>query len=176
MRLLLQNLLSKFIVPYERYLWIGAVVALAIGGMVFIHHERGVGRQQIVAADKQARADEHVKIIAEETRLQTAADAAKAERDAKAKDLADYKRDHPVGAVRLCHPNNQPAGAGKVAAANPGDAGAGTGPAVVPEVLDGDSGEGPDVGPEIDALLSAAEKLGGLYRQYQQQPIPKSVN
>lgn len=172
---MIKSLIAKFLLPYERYLWIIGVVLLVIGVGVYNHHERGIGRAETKAADAAARVDEHKKIAAEETRLQKVADAAEEARDAKAKELKEYVDTHPVGVVRLrSRACDQPAGAGQTAGANSPDAAGNSGPDPVPTVLDG--GAGPNIGGDIDAILSAAERMGLSLRQYQAQPVPKSVN
>lgn len=166
-----RQLASKFIAPYEAEILAGAVLLLVVFCMWEVHHQRQIGAAQVIAADAAARADEHAKVLAEEARLQARADSAERDRNAIVKTLQDYARAHPVGSVRLCKPGNKPAGVPPGGSAAAGTADTGTGSSTVPEVLGGSAGV--DIGPDVDAILRAAETMGGLYRSRQRELNPK---
>jgi len=166
---MISALIKTWIAPYEVYIWAGLAVILLAGGLYEVHVQREIGRNEVRAADAAARADEHAKVVKLEAQLQAVADKAKGERDATQKQLDDYRAAHPVGAVFVCHkPADSRWGLPAAAGADPGNAVPSPGPIAVPAVSGGTE---TDVGADLDALVRAAEVMGGLYRQYQQQPV-----
>lgn len=166
---MISALIKTWLAPYEAYIWAGLAVLLLAGGLYEVHRQREIGRAEVIAADATARADEHAKVVKLQAQLQAVADKAEGDRDATQKQLDDYRAAHPTGAVFVCHrPGDRVRGAGANASPNPSDAIPSAGPAVIPEVPGGTE---TDVGANLDALVRAAEVMGGLYRQYQQQPV-----
>lgn len=162
----MRSLISKFIAPFELEILAGVILLVVCFCMWEVHHQRQIGAAQVVAGEAKARAEEHVKNVAREAALQKKADDAEADRNEIAKTLAQYAATHPVGSVRLCKPARHPTvGMSTPGHENGGPNGSGPGPDTVPEVLGG--GEGVDIGPDVDAILRAAETLGGLYRSTQ---------
>lgn len=164
------TLIKTWMAPYETYLWAALAVALTLGGAYFVHHERVIGEQKVVAADAAAVAREHAQAVKDQAVIQAMADQAEKNRVATQKSLDDYMSAHPVGAVFVC---NQPrssgsAGLPQVAPAHPSDAVSGAGPATVPAVS-----TGVDIGPDLATVVRAAGTVATLYRQYQQQPEVK---
>lgn len=149
----------------EAVLWAIGVVALIAWGLWAVHHERDIGRRQVIAADTKARAEEDAKNAAQLAVM--TAQAAKAESDrATTQAVFDgYLSQHPVHSVLVCNPSNngKPAGsAGQGSSA----AGSGPGPASVPQV----SGGSRDIGPALDTIVQAAGRLAILYKDAQSQP------
>lgn len=166
---MISALIKTWLAPYEAYIWAGLAVLLLAGGLYEVHRQREIGRAEVIAADAAARADEHARVVKLQTQLQVVADKAKGDRDATQAQLDSYRASHPTGAVLLCHRSgDRVRGAGTNASPNPGDAVPGTRSAIVSDVP---GGAETDVGANLDALVRAAEVMGGLYRQYQQQPV-----
>jgi hypothetical protein len=167
---MIKSLIQSYLAPYETFIWAGLAVLMAVGFAVFVHHERVVGEQKVIAADAAAVAREHAKSILEQQAIQAKADAAEKVRDATQKTLDDYMSAHPVGSVFVCNKphDSGPTGLPEVSSSNPGDAVSGAGPDPVSAVP-----SGVDIGPDLSTLVRAAGTVATLYRQYQQQPEVK---
>lgn len=163
-------MITAYLKQFEVYIWAGVAVLVLIGAMYEVHVQREIGRNEVVAADAAARADERAKIAKEQVAVQAKADAAEVAREASDQKFNAYMSAHPVGSIIVCHqPSNQPGGLRPASSPNGADAGAGSGPPVVPTVSAG----GVDIGPRTGVIVRAAGKMAELYRQYQQQPEVK---
>lgn len=171
---MIKTLIQTWLAPYETYLWAGLAVLLTVGGLYFVHHERVIGEQKIIAADAKARAEEHAAMIKIQIGLEARADKAEKERDAAQKDLDDYLFTHPVGTVWVCSPpTNSGRGLPKVTRPDNSHADPGAGPAPGSEVPRGSQVAATDIGPELDAIVRSFGTMAGLYREYQEQPQVK---
>lgn len=164
---MIKALIQTYLAPYETYIWAGLAVLMAVGFAAFIHHERLIGEQKVIAADAAARAVLEAKVQKQQADLQTKADAAEKARVATQKTLDDYMSAHPVGPVLVCS-NARSSGSGvpetTVPTARPG--GTGPGPLAVSEVPE--RGATRDIGPALDTIVRAASAMGGLYRETQE--------
>jgi hypothetical protein len=159
----------------EAVLWAVGAVALLGWGLWAVHHERDIGRQQVIAADAAARADEDKKIAAQEAAMKAQADQAEKNREATQQTFDAYVAAHPTGPVWVCHgaSNNGKLPGGSAPAG--GAAGAGTGSAAVPQVPDGSAGASTDISPELDTIVQSAGRLAILYKDAQSQPTVSSA-
>lgn len=159
---------------WKIYLDAFGVLAFIVVALLIVHHLEGVGVAKQQAADAQQALADHAKMLETQSQWQAQADKAEATRDATQKQLDDYRTANPIGHVLVCRNQGvRPAGLPQAAGANTGNGGAGTGSASVPEVPDGSSTI--DIGSPLDTIVHAAATLGGLYRQYQQQPQAQPV-
>jgi hypothetical protein len=164
------TLIKSYLAPYELYIWAGLAV-LSLGGIVYeTHVQREIGRNEVRVQVQKATEAQKEKDAKETARLQALADKAEADRDAVQKKLDNFDVAHPVGSVWLCGPpvsaNARPAASAKKSA----DADTRPGPAVVSSVPAVDSPPR-DIGPDLEVIVSAASKMAGLYREFQQQPV-----
>lgn len=157
-------LIKTWLAPYEVYLWAGLSVALTLGGVYFVHHERAIGKQELAAADNAARVTLDAKVAQQTQALQAKADASENARVATQKALDDYMAAHPIGAVIVCG-NPRRSGSGVPKATGPaGDPSSGS--SAVSEMPGGDAPR--DIGPSLDTIVRAAAAMGGLYRETQE--------
>lgn len=163
-------LIAKFIAPYEVYIWAAAAVALLGLGLWAVHHEREIGRQQVIAADAAARVDEDKKIAVQQAALQAAADKAESDRVATQAVFDSYMREHPTGHVFVCHPGDQQPKSPVLAGQSGGAQSAGTGSGAGLQVPDGSGSQATDIGPELDTIVQGFGRLAILYKDLQSQP------
>src|SRR5271167_4655594 len=131
------------------------------------HNIRTTLTAQIAAATKRADDALNAQVLAESKRDQGVADAQHAGAQTAQDAINAYILAHPIepGSVRLCrYPNS----AGRGSGASSGQGGPGTtnpaaGSPGLPNVLAVD--DGPDLSGGIDAIVSAAEELGIVYRE-----------
>lgn len=168
---MIKTLIQTWLAPYEPYLWAGLAVVLVIGFGVFVHHERVIGEQKIIAADAKAEAKWKDKLAKIQATLQAKADKAEKDRDATQKTLDDYMFAHPVGSVWVCGPPvNSGRGLPKVTRPDPGHADSQPGPSPGGEVPGGSQVAATDIGPELDTIVRSFGTMAGLYQEYQRQP------
>lgn len=160
-------LIKTWLAPYETYLWAGLAVALTIAGAYFVHHERAIGEQKVLAADAAARAALDAKVKQQTQALQAKADALENARVATQKTLDDYMSAHPVGAVVMC--GNARSGGTGVSKASGSTNGSSTGSDVVPEVPGRSAPR--DIGPALDTIVRAASALAGYYSETREDYI-----
>lgn len=159
-------LIKTWLAPYETYLWAALAVALTIAGAYFVHHERVIGEQKVIAADAAAQVKIAALVKTQEIALQVEADKAESYRDASQKAVNDYMSAHDVGSVLVCdNPRRGSSGLSKAAAPVAGSVNPGAGPAPVPEVPGRSASR--DIGPALDTIVRAAAAMDGLYQQTQ---------
>lgn len=163
---MIKTLIQTWLAPYETYLWAALAVALMVSGLYFVHHERVIGEEKVIAADARARATLEAKVAKQTAALQAKADQAEKDRVATQKSLDDYMSAHPIGAVLVCgDPRRGSAGVQKAPAPAASTGGPSPGPAVVPEVPGRSAPR--DIGPALDTLVRAAGAMAGLYSETQ---------
>lgn len=163
---MIKTLIQTYLAPYETYIWAAIAVLMSVGFALFIHHERVIGEQKVIAADAKAKATLDAKVAQQTKALQDKADASENARVATQKALDDYMSAHPVGTVLVCS-NTRSGGAGVPQAPNPPtDVRVTPGPAVVPEVPGRSTAR--DIGPALDTIVRAAGAMAGLYRETQE--------
>jgi hypothetical protein len=159
------TLIAKFLGPYEVYLWAAGAIAILGWGLWAVHHERDIGRQEVIAADAAARADEDRKNATLVAQWTAKATQAENEREIAQKTFDSYMSAHPVGHLFVCGPSGHNGAVSSAPGAVVSNAGAGTGPDAVPEVPTGS-----DIGGALDSIMQAAGRMGELYREYQGWP------
>jgi Tfp pilus assembly protein PilV len=163
------------LLPFENYLWAAGLLAILCLGLVAVHHERTIGKQDIIAAYAAARADEHKKIVAEEAAMQAAANQAAEERDAAQNALNSYMAAHPLGHVWVCHPNNQSTGVPESPSIISGASIVGARSAVVPPVSDGSASSPSDIGAELGTIVQAAAAVSGNFAELQKRTVTSNA-
>lgn len=150
--------------PIRLYAEIAAGLILIIAFGLFVHHERAVGAQKILASDTAAEA-----ALKKLTDAQTAHEqelATQAEQAAKneQKAIDNYALTHPVGVVRLCGANP---GGSRVPQTSPIVSGT-QDPSPRPDPLSAVPAS-PDIGPALSDLMQSAARLAITVREFQQR-------